>query len=268
MLWGLDEAMFIKQLFWLGFEGCNPEFTRVFHSLAKRATGVLDLGSYLGYYALVAALANPRARVYSVEPLPDSVDYQRRLFSLNGAGNIEVCPVGVAETTGSTSFFVPDRSLSRIPNIGSLINRFGAGTHYSDRESVSLEVDTVTLPDLFTRFGIDRIDLIKFYIEEVETQVFSEGQSVLKRWKPDLLGWIFYRGDNVEKLGALLSGIGYSFLVFRGQALIPCPSLPDARRLGDVHGAERGGRSAVLITTSPETRLSELRRDVPGVAAA
>lgn len=267
LIWGLDQAAFVKDLFWLGFEGCNPEFTRVFYALAKGASGIIDLGSYLGYFSLVAALANRSARVYSVEPLPESVAYQTELFRRNHA-DVGICPVGVADFTGRTSFYVPDRSVSRIPNIGSLVNRFGAGTHYADRGSRESAAEILTLPDLCSRFAVERVDLIKFFIEEVETKVFTAGESVLRRWQPDLLGWVFYRGDNVERLGAVLSALGYSFFAFRGQSLVACPTLLDARTLGDVHGVQRGGRSAVFATTKPELRMAELSRAVPGVRPA
>ena len=267
ILWGLEEANFVKELFWRGFEGANPEFTRVFHALAKRASAVIDLGSYLGYYSLIAARANPEAAVYSVEPLPDSIAYQKSLVQLNHLKNLQLCPVGVSETTGRMPFFTPSRSLSRIPNIGSLINRFGPGTYYTDREGVSVEIDVVTLTDLMTRFEIERVDLVKFFVEEVETDVFTAGRDVLERWKPDLIGWVFYRGDNVDRLGDLLATFGYSVFVFRGQSLVRCPTLADAAQLGDVFNPDRGGRSAVFITVDPEARMLELSKIVPGVRA-
>ncbi|MBH63980.1 MAG: hypothetical protein CL569_16340 [Alphaproteobacteria bacterium] len=263
--WGLEEADFLKRLFWLGFEGCLPEFTRVYLALAQRASVVLDLGSYLGYYSLLAAVTNSSAEVYSVEPLPDSNAYQHRLVQINGVENFHHCPVGVSEKSGHVPFFIPDRSLSRIPNVGSLVNRFGPGTHYSDRDSISIEVETLTLDDLVDRFEIGPIDLIKFYIEEVETEVITAGIDVLRRWTPDLVGWVFYRDDSVERLGQALAELGYAFYAFRGQELVPCPVLADAKRLADVFNPDRGGRSAVFMTTRPEERINQIASHVPGI---
>ena len=178
--------MFLRQLFWNGFDGVNPEFTRIFQAMAKSANSVIDLGSYLGYYSLIAAKMNPSARVFSVEPLPDSIAYQKQLFKFNGADNVQICPVGVAMKSATVPFYVPDRSLSRIPNIGSLTNRNGPGTFYEDRGSDTIHTEVLTLPDLVQKYEIPQIELIKFFVEEMEVDIFAGGKSILGNWNPDL----------------------------------------------------------------------------------
>lgn len=262
---GLEKAVFLRQLFWLGFDGANPEFARIFQALAKGSTSVIDLGSYLGYYSLIAAKVNPSARIYSVEPLPDSVSYQKQLFKINDVEDVQICPVGVAKESGSAPFYVPDRSLSKIPNIGSLTNRFGKGTFYEDRGSATIAIDVLTLPDLVKKFSISPVDLIKFFVEEMEADVFKGGEPLLRKWKPDLLGWIFFRNDSVERLGSMLADLGYSFFVLKGQQIVPCPALADARDRGDVFNRDKGGRAAVLATAEPENTLDRIRRDLPNI---
>jgi len=262
---GLVQAEFLRRLFWLGFDGAYPDFTGIFQTLSKHARSVIDLGSYLGYYALIAARMNPSAQVFSIEPLPDSVSYQSQLFKMNGVDNVTLCPVGVAKTSGTVPFFVPDRSLSRIPNIGSLTNRFGPGTFYEDRGSDTLEIAVLSLPDLMEKFKIGRIDLIKFFIEEMETEVFEAAEPVLRQHKPDLLGWIFYREDSVDRLGSLLADIGYQFFVFKGSRLVKCSPLASARQRGEVFNPDKGGRSAILATADPETTLGRMRADHPNI---
>ena len=262
---GMDQAVFLRHLFWLGFDGTYPDFTRIFQALSISAESVIDLGSYLGYYALIAARMNPSARVFSVEPLPESVNYQEQLFKLNGIGTVTVCPVGVAKTSGVVPFFVPDHSLSRIPNIGSLTNRFGPGTFYEDRGSNSLDITVLSLPDLMEKFEIGHVDLIKFFVEEMEADVFEGGEPILQKWKPDLVGWIFFRDDSVVRLGSMLGALEYKFFALRGADLVRCPNLQDARERGDVFNPDKGGRSAVLATATPERALGRIRKDHPEI---
>ena len=92
----------------------------------------------------------------------------------------------------------------------------------------------------------------------METSVFNSGKRTLEKYQPDLIGWIFYRNTNVERLGQILKEIGYSFFVFKGPELVPCGSLEDARERGDVFG--NAGRSAVFCTTKPDERMKYLRR--------
>jgi FkbM family methyltransferase len=262
---GLGEANFLRDLFWRNFESSNPEFNRVLFALAKDSEDILDLGSYLGYYTLTAAKANPEARIYSVEPFPLSVDYQKKMISLNGLRRVTVCDVALSDEDGTLPFYVPDYSQSRIPNIGSLVDRFGEGTHYEDRKSIRTEVDALTLDSLCKRYKIESIDLIKFYIEEMETSVFTASKDLLSKHKPDLLGWIFFRDDNVEKLGELLDKIGYKHFVFKGQELVSCPALSDAKELGDVFNPHRGGRSSIFCTTDPDKKIPGLAVQIPGL---
>ena len=236
--------------------------------MAKSANSVIDLGSYLGYYSLIAAKMNPSARVFSVEPLPDSIAYQKQLFKFNGADNVQICPVGVAMKSATVLYYVPDRSLSRIPNIGSLTNRFGPRTFYEDRGSDTIHTEVLTLPDLVQKYEIPQIELIKFFVEEMEVDVFAGGKSILGNWNPDLFGWIFYRGDSVKKLGLMLADLGYAFFVLRGTRLVGCSTLPDARDRGDVFNPEKGGRSAILATCDPERTLDQIRGEIPDVLEA
>jgi FkbM family methyltransferase len=264
---GLGKANIIRDLFWRNFEAANPEFNRVLFTLAQSARTVLDLGSYLGYYSLTAAKANPDAMIYSIEPFTTSVEYQKEMIAINKLKHVTVCDIALSDKDGTLPFYMPDSSQSKIPNIGSLVDRFGAGTHYEDRESIHTEVDALTLGTLCDRFEINNIDLIKFYIEEMETTVFTAGRDVLETHQPDLLGWIFYRDDNVERLGRLLGEIGYTCFVFKGQDLIRCQSLDQARDLGDIFNPHRGGRSSVYCTVNPRKNLPLLAASIPGITS-
>ena len=258
--------MFLRQLFWNGFDGVNPEFTRIFQAMAKSANSVIDLGSYLGYYSLIAAKMNPSARVFSVEPLPDSIAYQKQLFKFNGADNVQICPVGVAMKSATVPFYVPDRSLSRIPNIGSLTNRIGPGTFYEDRGSDTIHTEVLTLPDLVQKYEIPQIELIKFFVEEMEVDIFAGGKSILGNWNPDLFGWIFYRGDSVKKLGLMLADLGTRFSCCGG------PAWSGAQRcqmpaIGAMYSIQK--KVAVPRSTcDPERTLDQIRGEIPDVLEA
>lgn len=254
-----EEGLFIKKLFWKGFEGYQPEFSRVFFYLSQAARTIIDLGSYLGYYCLLAGKANPESRIFSVEPLTTSIAFQENVFERNGVKNVIICPAAVSRQSGNARFYIPDYSISRIPNIGSLKNRFGKGTHYPDRASIPVDVESLRLDDLAERYEIREVDLIKFYVEEMEEKVFEGGQRLLERDHPDLIGWIFYRDDNVEKMGRYLRDLSYRFFAFKGIKLIECEALEDARHKGDVFNPRRGGRSAVLCTIRPEGDLEQIQ---------
>jgi len=258
LLEGMAEALAVRKLFWRGFDGVYPGFSEVFFQLSTSSNVIIDLGSYFGYYSLIAAKANPEARIFSVDPVESSMNLQTRIFTSNAVSNVTLCQVAISERSGKTAFYMPSFSHSSIPNIGSLVNRFGPGTHYSDRGSIKIEVDAMRLDEFVDFYEIGRVDLIKFFVEEMEMSVFKSGKSTLEKYRPDLIGWIFYRNTNVERLGQILKEIGYSFFVFKGPELVPCRSLEHARKRGDLFG--HASRSAVFCTTKPDERMKYLRR--------
>ena len=61
-----------NQVFWQGWAGHEPETTTLFFALAQKVNSIIDVGDYVGYYALLAAHANPAAKVLALEPLAAS----------------------------------------------------------------------------------------------------------------------------------------------------------------------------------------------------
>src|SRR4051795_3359317 len=63
-----DGDYWASRFWWHGWEAYEPESLRPWFRMAERAQTVLDVGANAGIFALVAALANPKARCYAFEP--------------------------------------------------------------------------------------------------------------------------------------------------------------------------------------------------------
>jgi FkbM family methyltransferase len=176
-----DRSEMFKALFWEGFAGFEPGATSTFFRLSAQARVILDIGAYFGYYALLAARANPQAEIHAFEPVPESFALLQKLADLNGA--VIACHrLCLSDRDGETTFFLPDRSLSAIPNIGSLVDRFGAGTRFSDRGSRRLEAACRRLDS----FGLAP-DLMKLDVEEAELAVLQGGSETIRRHLPAIV---------------------------------------------------------------------------------
>src|SRR3954453_9807342 len=57
-LWSRGDDWISNQVFWRGWNGYEPETTPLFFQLARDAQVVVDVGAYVGFYALIASLAN------------------------------------------------------------------------------------------------------------------------------------------------------------------------------------------------------------------
>ena len=62
-LWSRGDDWISNQVFWRGWSGYEPETTPLFFHLARDAEVVVDVGAYVAFFAVLAALVNPRSRV-------------------------------------------------------------------------------------------------------------------------------------------------------------------------------------------------------------
>ena len=51
-----------NRLFWLGLQGYEYETVKLFIGLLNAAEVIFDIGAYIGYYALIAAIANKNCK--------------------------------------------------------------------------------------------------------------------------------------------------------------------------------------------------------------
>jgi FkbM family methyltransferase len=66
---------------------------------------VIDVGAYVGFYAVLAGLANRRARILAFEPMSDNAERLRRHVELNGLSNVEFVRAAVSADPGEAELF-------------------------------------------------------------------------------------------------------------------------------------------------------------------
>lgn len=264
----LGAAEFLKEIFWRGFAGYEAPAVTLFYALAKDAKVIFDVGSYLGYYALVAAKSNPSATIHSFEPLGDSAELQRHYLALNDCRNVVLHNLAVGGEEGTVEFFLPDRSISRLPNIGSLKNRFQQGETFSDRSFRTISTEVVTLDRFVEEHRISRVDLIKIDVEELEHDVVLGGQACVERDRPDIIAEILVRRPEGRMLAELLGGMGYGMYDIGVGGL---HSIDDFDEMTNTRmPAEKQFGEIFFSCRSEEeiSRVSRVVRSLPGTGAA
>ena len=104
-LWSLGDDWVSNQVFWRGLAGYEPETVSVFLRLAEEARVTVDVGAYVGFYTVLAAHANPSARIFAFEPHPVAYTRLLRNVGLNELANVECLQAAVGESTGCAEFF-------------------------------------------------------------------------------------------------------------------------------------------------------------------
>lgn len=132
---------------------------------ARDLGDVVDLGGNVGLFT--ARAARVARRVVMVEPVPANLEVARRNIAGSGAGDrVTVVPGVVTATTGERVRL----HLSEIAGMHS--TRADVAQAYAGT-SGALDVEGVSLGDLFARHGIERCALLKCDIEGAEHEVLA-----------------------------------------------------------------------------------------------
>lgn len=136
---------------------------------------VVDLGGNIGLFSATMA---PRARrVVMVEPVPANLEVARRNLAGSGAGDrVTVVPGVVSARTGERVRL----HLSESAGMNSALPEVAG--NYSTPIVGALDVEGVSLEDLFARHGIERCSLLKCDIEGAEHEALMAAPlEVLRR---------------------------------------------------------------------------------------
>jgi FkbM family methyltransferase len=162
------------QVFALGAtEHCG---LRVFEALLGPGATVLDVGSNMGEYSLVAARAvGPRGLVIAFEPWPSTFALLERSAAYNALANIVCVPVAVSDVVGTVPFQLPDCANTALASIS-------VGT--TQATGSTLAVPCTTVDSVVSERAVGSIDVIKIDVEGFEDRVLRGASDTLQRDRP------------------------------------------------------------------------------------
>ena len=116
---------------------------------------LLDVGANFGEWSLLMNRIFPQAQILLVEPQPccQQVILERRI------PNATLLPYAVSSTRGGTRLYV-DRDK---PGIASLYPR--RDSYFQSGHFAEQHVDTITIDEIVTQYGLSRVDFMKMDIE-------------------------------------------------------------------------------------------------------
>lgn len=214
----------VGPLFWLGWAGHEPDTARIFYGAAASARITLDIGAHLGYFALLAAHANPAGQVYAFEPLIRVREGLERNVALNAAANVRCVAAAAGSPAGSAEFFhVRGRGM---PSSSSLSRSFMESVA-SAGELTSAIVEVVEIDDFVDEHELVGIDLVKVDTETTEDAVFRGMLRTLRRDRPQIVCELLDAGVG-RAIEAMLEPLGYDFFRSTARGLERCDHLlPD-----------------------------------------
>lgn len=204
----------------------DPAEVAFVRSAVRPGMVAVDLGAHKGAYTYwLARSVSPSGRVLCVEPQRDLAD---RLASvMRSRRAVSVTWAAISDTTGTGTLSLrPDGS-----SHGASIRGFADGI-----VGASVQVPTITLGDLLTEHGVDRLDFIKCDVEGHEGAVFAASQDVIRAHHPTILVECEERHADgaaphagVEGLTRIFEPLGYRIRFFKGGELRPLSEFDPAR---------------------------------------
>ncbi|MGK2946971.1 MAG: FkbM family methyltransferase [Acidimicrobiales bacterium] len=165
---------------WLSFEAPLPS---VVVQLVRRWPGtVLDIGANTGFYSLVVVTASRGVRAIACEPVPEVAETLRTNIDANPrAGAVEVHAVAVGDHIGPVALHLPPAQ----PD-GTVETSASLEAAFKGDIARVLQVDGVTLDELWRRIGRPTVPLVKIDVEGAEPRVLAGAVELVDACRPVL----------------------------------------------------------------------------------
>lgn len=187
------DSLVLQRVFWLGRDGWEPELSRWWPELCRRATSVLEVGANVGYYTVFGARV--AAGTYrAIEPHPYAASALRRNLELNGLGSVEVVEAAAVsdERAEVVELLVPEFDHFAAP-AGTLV----AAASEIDRRGTA----RITVPALAFSSTLRGVDLLKLDVEGQEYELLHAAEDHLRRHRPTICVEVL---DGTPRLRAFL----------------------------------------------------------------
>jgi len=203
-LWSRGDDWVCTQIYWKGLSGYEPETVPVFLRLATSAQVIFDVGAYVGFYTVLAAVANPSARVYAFEPHPNAYGRLLRNVRINNLVNVECLQAAAGDADTSSALFCGPGWL---PTSSSLSAEFMS----AHGVLLSVSVEVMSLDAFVRKSGIECVDLLKIDTESTEPEVLRGMLETLRRDRPSIICEVLRGRGAEDRLEEILGGLGYHY---------------------------------------------------------
>jgi FkbM family methyltransferase len=153
----------------------EPLATYLVQKVLKPGMNVVDIGSNIGYYALLEArLVGDTGKVIAIEPVAENSEQLSRNVQANGYHNICIHKVAIGDRNGIVPLYVSKKS-----NWHSL--------HPVPSSTREIKVHVSTLDSLLALQGLPTVDLVRMDLEGYEVAVLKGMEQTLENYSPRLL---------------------------------------------------------------------------------
>lgn len=212
-----NQTSYLTQLlFWNGYK--NFEYSEIFENLSKKIGVFLDIGTNIGYYALLAAKSNPNINTFAFEPAIGPKFYLKENIVLNKFENqIEPINLALSNISGTIDFYEVENVKYKYLKYN-LAGEGNAGTKTTSRNFVKNTVKAITLEEFVRSKSINKIDIIKIDTEGTEIDILNSGKNIISQYEPIVICETLFNTIENE-LDAFFNELKYQFFNHTPQGL-------------------------------------------------
>jgi FkbM family methyltransferase len=175
-------------------EAHEPGVTRLLIERARRSSLFFDIGSNIGYFSVMARLANPGLEVLAVEMDRYLGPLIEKNLAMNGAGPIDLHLGAVSDRRDPIAY---------TPHFYSFLRRMAAEA--AEVPPLQVEAPALRIDELVTRAG-RAPDLVKMDVDGAEAGALRAAEPMLAN--PDLVMFLEVHPVLLGKLGASIGEVG------------------------------------------------------------
>lgn len=170
--------------------------------LEKEDLTILDIGANVGFFSFFMLFRYPGASIYAFEPMPFNFNMLQQHTTKSRFKTLFPVNKAVAGTTGRLLlYYAGDHTFTTM-----------ASTFKNQRKVHSLDVEAVTLEQIFTEYGLQMVDFLKMDCEGSEYDILYKTPAALFQ-KINALCIETHNGqqanENTASLAAFLQEHGY-----------------------------------------------------------
>lgn len=173
---------------YLALGSYEPETIKLFRESLKEGATVVDIGTNLGYYTVIAGKkVGPKGRVFGYEPNMDSFNLLHRNILINNFDNITPINLALSNILGERALYLGDNKCT---------HSFADNRKTGKNEVVA----TDTLDNSLKKYGSPKIDVIKMDIEGAEILALEGMTETINRSRELIIFTEFYP-KAIKRLG-------------------------------------------------------------------
>lgn len=196
VMFSCNDDVVAWEYFWRGTY--EPEIVAQWVAWAKEATSILDIGAYTGLMSVLAARANPEARIHALEPVERTVERLKINLRANGVAD---------RVTAHTKAAAGDYGIDMI-NYYRDEDFLGTGNSLHDKGKKIAARRMIQTVNVDHYLGAKhKFDLVKIDVEGFEAEVLKGITRLIQRDRPRMVIEIWK--ENRSHVTRKLESLGY-----------------------------------------------------------